>query len=382
MVKNMKKVTAIIIAALLLTACSNDSEEVKGVRASFEVRASAPWFIEAPHTNHFTRSWTPPTGYYSYEAISGQFEGHQSMEKTSIEAFFTQNNVTPQQGTFFYNEWSHSWKLSLEIKQTGDYCLYGFLPKDEATSSSIVPNVSYSNGAVMTLSGLSTVTPADICFIAGAKEGTDAETVEGLNTGKFVVNTKATGGENHNYIFLLFDHLYAAMLLRYTVDASYDNLRTIKLRKIELKALPDNDGNPVKAKQDAVITLQANNTGASPLVGEVVFTPDNNSADAELEPMYEGEVTLDTSVPVNFMGSFIPGSTAYFKVRTTYDVYDKKGTLLREGSEAENTIALRDLFEMSNVERGHMYSITFKVQPTYYYVLSGYDLNTPTMEIE
>ena len=366
---HLNKVTAMIIAALLLTACSNDSEEVKGVRASFEVRASAPWFIEAPHTNHFTRSWTPPTGYYSYEAISGQFEGHQSMEKTSIEAFFTQNNVTPQQGTFFYNEWSHSWKLSLEIKQTGDYCLYGFLPKDEATSSSIAPNVSYSNGAVMTLRGLSTVTPADICFIAGAKEGTDAETVEGLNTGKFVVNTKATGGENHNYIFLLFDHLYAAMLLRYTVDASYDNLRTIKLRKIELKALPDVNGIPVKAKQDAVITLQANNTGASPLVGEVVFTPDNNSADAD-------------SVPVNFMGSFIPGSTAYFKVRTTYDVYDKKGNLLREGSEAENTIALRDLFEMSNVERGHMYSITFKVQPTYYYVLSGYDLNTPTMEIE
>ena len=196
-----------------------------------------------------------------------------------------------------------------------------------------------------------------------------------------MVRAKATGGENKNYIFLLFDHLYAAMRLRYTVDTSYDALRTIKLRKIELKALPDVSGIPVKAKQNAVVTLQANTADASPLVGEVVFTPDDTSADAELEPMYEGEVTLTTGAPVNFMGSFIPGSTNYFKVRTTYDVYDKKGHLLREGSAAENTIALRDLFEMPNVERGHMYSITFKVQPTYYYVLSGYDLDMPTMVI-
>ena len=370
-----------MIIAALLAACSKDSEEERGQRVLFEARASAPWFMEAPHVEGTTRSWSPPTGYYSYEAINDQFEGHESMENTSIETFFTKDGEDPQQGTFFYDEWNSCWKLSIEIETTGDYCLYGFLPKDEATSSSIAPNGNYSNGAVMTLRGMSTVTPADICFIAGAKEGTDAETDNGLETGKFVVNTKATSGENHNYIFLLFDHLYAAMRLRYTVDASYDNLRTIKLRKIELKALPDVNGIPVKAKQDAVITLQTNNTGASPVVGNVVFTPDNSSADAELEPMYEGEVTLNTSTPVNFMGSFIPGSTNYFKVRTTYDVYDKKGNLLREGSEAENTIALRDLFEMPNVERGHMYSITFKVQPTYYYVLSGYDLNTPTMVI-
>ena len=141
-------------------------------------------------------------------------------------------------------------------------------------------------------------------------------------------------------------------------------------------------GTPVKAKQNAVITLQSNTTGDSPVVGSVVFTPDNSSADAELELLYEGEVALNTSVPVNFMGSFIPGSTAYFKVRTTYDVYDKKGNLLREGSTAENTISLRDIFQTATIERGHMFSITFTVQPTYYYVLSGYDLNTPTMEIE
>ena len=381
----MKYVTAMIMAALLLTACSQDSEREQGQRVLFEARASAPWFMETPHAAGTTRSWTPPTGYYSYEDINGQFEGHQSMENTSIEAFFTKDNLAAQQGTFFYDERNSCWKLSIDIEQTGNYCLYGFLPKNEATSSSIAANGTYTEGAVMTIRGLSTVTPADICFIAGAKDGTGAEAVEGLQTGQFVVNARATGpghSDNHNYIFLLFDHLYAAMRLRYTVDATYHNLRTIKLRKIEVKALPDVNGIPVKAKQNAVVTLQANDTGTSPLVGKVVFSPDNSSADAELEPMYEGEVTLNTSVPVNFMGSFIPGSTNYFMVRTTYDVYDKHDHLLREGSTAENTIALRNLFEMPNVERGHMYSITFKVQPTYYYVLSGYDLDTPAMTVE
>ncbi len=369
------------MAALLLASCSNDSDEDRGTRVTFEVRASAPWFTEVPHSA-VTRAWAPPTGYYTYEAINSQFEGHQSMQNTSIETFFTKNSNTPQQGTFFYDKRSSSWKLTMDIKETGNYYLYGFMPKDEAASASVAPNSTYGNGAVMTLRGLSTVTPADICFVIGAKEGLSNDDDNGLTSGKFMVNTQATNGNNHNYIFLMFDHLYAAMRLRYTIDANYEALRTVKVRKLELKALPDDDGMAVKAKQNAVITLEANNTSTSPVVGDIEFTPDNTSADAELEPLYEGEVALSTSVPINFMGSFIPSSTAYFKVRTTYDVYDKKGTLLREGSEAENTIALRDLFEMSNVERGHMYSITFKVQPTYYYVLSGYDLNTPTMEIE
>ena len=371
-----------IIAALLVTACSKDKEEDKGIRASFEVRASAPWFTQEQHISGNTRSWAPPTGYYSYEEINNQFEGHKSMENTSIETFFTKDGQAPQQGTFFYDQRNSSWMLTMKIEQTGNYNLYGFLPKNEAASSSIVANSSYSNGAVMTLNGLSTVTPADICFIVGAKDGATNDDDNGLATGQFVVNAKETNGSNKNYIFLLFDHLYAAMRLRYTIDASYDALRTVKVRKLEMKALPDNDGTPVKAKQNAVITLQSNDMGESPIVGNVVFTPDNSSADAEMEPLYDGEVTLSTSTPVNFMGSFIPASTAYFKVRTTYDVYDKQGNLLREGSTAENTISLRDIFGMSTIERGHMFSITFTVQPTYYYVLSGYDLNKPTMEME
>ena len=367
---------------LLLTSCSNDSEEAASQYVTFEGRPGIPSYIEEVRGSGTSRSWTPPTGYFSYDDINGEFEGRQSLENTSIETFFTQNGTAPQQGTFFYDERASTWKLSMNIKQSGNYFLYGFLPKNEAASASITPNGSYSNGAVLTINGLSTVTASDICAIVGAKDGLSADDDNGVTTGQFAIHAKTPGGTNHNYVFLLFDHLYAAMGLRFTIDANYAALRTIKLRKLELKAIANNDGVPIKAKQNAQVTLLSNDQGASPIVGDIIFTPDNSSADAEMEPLFEGEVQLNTAVPVNFMGSFIPGSTPYFKMRTTYDVYDKAGNLIREHTSAENTVSLRDIFEMSHIERGHMYYITFKVQPTYLYVLSDADLDNPSMIIE
>lgn len=366
-------------ALLLLTSCS-ETEEGAGQRVTFEARTCIPSFVNVERGGSNTRSWTPPTGYTTYDDLNGEFEGRESMLNTSIEAFFTKNGMAPQQGTFFYHQGSSSWRLSMDIESSGDYFLYGFQPKDEASTSSIAPNGTFENGAVMTMNGLSTVTTSDICVVVGAKDGVSSDEVNDLTTGNYVVNAKTTGTNNHNYIFLLFDHIYSAIGLRFKVDAQYNSLRTIKLRKLEMKALANGDGVPIKAKQNAVVTLQATNNGTSPIVGNIVFTPDNSSADAEMEPIYEGEVTLSTDVPVNFMGSFIPGSTNYFQLRSTYDVYDKAGNLVSDHKVAENTIDLRSIFSMSNILRGHMYYITFKIQPTYLNVLSNPDLDSPILK--
>lgn len=382
-----------IISALLLAACSKDEEAGMAADSQtgkdgsgmtvFELRSCMPSFEGEYPTSRTTRAWTPPTGYSTYDAINGVFEGRQSLLNTSIETFFTKDGSDPEQGTFYYDEYNSCWRLNMDLKEVGDYFLYGFLPKTEASSSSVAPNGTYSAGSVLTINGLGTVTPADVCVIVGAKDGISADNDNGLATGKFTVRAKPGVGDNHNYIFLLFDHIYSAVGLRFTVDATYNALRTIKLRKLEMKAVPDDGGAAVKARQNAQVTLLANNTGTSPIVGSVVFTPDNSSSDAEMQPLYNGaDVTLSNSVPVSFMGCFIPGSTNTFKVRTTYDVYDKAGNKIREGCTAENTISLRDIYGMSLVERGHMYYITFKVQPTYLYVLSDPDLDNPTMVVD
>ena len=79
----------------------------------------------------------------------------------------------------------------------------------------------------------------------------------------------------------------------------------------------------------------------------------------------------------------MPGQNTSFYLRSTYNVYDLKGNLVREGCEAVNTIDLRSLFKITatQLQRGHMYSVTLTVNPTYLYVLSEPDLDNPTVKI-
>jgi hypothetical protein len=72
----------------------------------------------------------------------------------------------------------------------------------------------------------------------------------------------------------------------------------------------------------------------------------------------------------------------YFKLRSTYDVFDKQENLIRQGCHAENTIDLRQHFGNEiNTMRGNRYSLTLTVQPTYLYMLSEPDLDDPTVTL-
>ena len=256
---------------------------------------------------------------------------------------------------------------------------------------------NYSNGAILTINGLSTITPSDVCVIIGAKDGSaeDDDTGSSDNIrvapGKFDV-TFNPGDNASNYIFLLFDHIYSSLRFRFTVDATYYALRRIRLTKLDLIAYADESGGGVKAKYDATITLRKNETGTSPIVGSIDFTPIGN-ANVDFTPLYEwngavntqehpdNEVVLSPDTPTNFMGSFVPGVNTYFKLRSTYDVFDIHGNLIRKECQAENTIDLRKKFEISGTMNGHCYSYTIKVQPTYLYILSEPDVDNPTVVV-
>jgi hypothetical protein len=195
-------------------------------------------------------------------------------------------------------------------------------------------------------------------------------------------------------VFLLFDHLYAALRFNFKVDDVYDALRTIKLRKLELVAYADDSGGGVWAKFNATVTLRQNTLGNSPIVGSVLYTADESSAYVAPVPLYEwdgtpntatdldNEVILNPDTPTQFMGCFVPGMNTYFKLRSTYDVYDKQENLIRQNCQAENTIDLRQLFSNDlTTMRGHCYSITMTVQPTYLYMLSEPDMDNPTVRV-
>ena len=396
------------LLALLLNACSDDSEEANKQYANFTVQSGSPGYEDNELAPAATRagdeptapvpvSWAPNTEqvkYYDYSDLNKVFEDQKNLVNKNIGVFFTKD--TPfddgkyyQEGTFFYRESKNEWNLTMDVS-LGAYYLYGFIPREDVASASIAPNPTYSDGAVLTLHGMNTVTPSDVCVIIGAKEGTAENTVTGLQAGSFLTNVASTvegegGGENH--IFLLFDHLYSALRFKFKVDEEYAALRTIRVRKLELIAYSDDSGGGVRAKYNATITLKKQDENASPIIGEVTFTPDNESSWVSPVPLFEGEVALSTTAPNEFMGCFVPGVNTYFKLRSTYDVYDTnttinpKGNLIRQNCKAENTIDLRKWFGNVTTRRGHSFSLTMTVQPTYLYMLSDPDLDNPTVTI-
>ena len=382
--------------ALVLVACSDDGDGLRQ-RTTFEAMPGATEYVEETETRATLATRTDPVWpapYKTYDQINNLFPNQKDLVHKSIGVFFTKDGQAPIEGTFTYR--NNSWHLTTEI-DANTYQLYGYIPKEDAASASIAANGTYSNGAILNLVGLRTLTPSDVCVIIGAK----SESAVGFTMGNFDVNIAAVtkGEKSSNKIYLLFDHIYAALRFNFKIDAEYAALRTIKLRKLELIAYGDDSGGGVKAKFNATITLQKT-AGTSPIVGNITYTPDESSANVAPVALYEwdenpaNDVVLDDEEPTNFMGTFVPGINTYFKLRSTYDVYEntsKSGEhiLLRQNCVAENTIDLREKFfaELEYVggkyysKRGHCYNYTITVHPTYLYVLSHPDLDNPSVSI-
>jgi hypothetical protein len=401
-----------LMGLMALMGCSDDTEQDGRHAVTFEAQPCATAFEgESDHVGSrafgwTTRGddetpsvgWTPPANYYLYTDahVYGLFAEQTDLFYKSIDVFFTRNDKAPMHGAFSYKKpvapaTTGTWRLNMDIEETDDYYLYGYIPKEVANSVSIAGNSSYSDGAVLTINGLKTVTHSDVCVIVGANNGPSDSNDGGIATGDFKVNAKRVvlGDDNtgsSNFIYMLFDHLYSALAFNFTIDATYNALRTIKVRKLELIGYGDVSGTNIKARYNVEVRLKSNTAGTSP-IQDVTFTPDGTSGNLAFEPIYEAMdgvgVTLDPNTPTDFMGCFVPGQNTNFVLRTTYDVYDKKGNLIRYGCMADNAIDLRSKFNTSGPLRGQLFKITIRVIPTYLYVLSEPDLeDNPTLRIE
>lgn len=406
--KKMKAIGLIgLIGPMGLIGCSDDAESGEKLLVNIEAQTCSTAFEEEEPGSEsrvqgsITRAWSLPDGYVTFASTfgtDGLFSAQKDLVNASIDAFFTSDAKGKQEGILYYKEVSSgdSWHLSnMEIEGGGTYQLYGYIPQEDADDADIEPyNGSYSNGAKLTIRGLNTVTASDVCVIIGAKDGSSKDDDTGVSdnirvrSGNFDVNFHS-GTSATNYIFLLFDHIYSSLRFSFKVDADYNDIRTIRLRKLELIAYASDAGGGVKAKYNATIYLRKNDIGVSP-IASVTFSPVSTSANVAPTTLYDGTETnggMDLSTtPSNFLGCFVPGINNYFKLRSTYDVYDKKGDLIREHCQAENTIDLRDKFvsymHTMNTMRGHCYTYNITVQPTYLYMLSDPDMDNPTIKVK
>ena len=356
----------ILQCLIFLNSCSD--ERIEPAANSVQIMTYVSWFDEETAV---TRAWEQPTGYTPYDPGN-----------KSIGFWFTQDAPeTVLKGYFFKNE--GKWHTDAVVEDPGLYYLYGYTPHLASIKGSITPGAEskYANGANLTLEDVPTVMPGDLCVVIGAKEGVDAEHDNGLRRGDFAYNAKiitGAGGGDGNYVFLLLDHLYAALRIRLRVDQDYDALRTIKLKKLELKT----QVGEVTSKQRTTIdvTLAANDGSSSPITS-IDYTPTGEDIEGGVEFWSSSGETITTSFSA-YIGHFMPSGINKLVLTSTYDVYDKQGNLVRNDCHAKNTMELSDLFsEQSTTRRGCRYTVNMTIKPTYLYMLSEPDLNNPTMTI-
>lgn len=402
-----------LISLIVLTGCSKDeapagtlsgtqSGEPTGT-AMAEVASYVTWFDEVvsknrtQEANKTNRAWAIPSGYVAYE------DGVQP-----IGIAFTRNGEDPtigtgtaespeyMIGTFFKS--GDKWRTSVEdIQPNTNYQLYGYIPASPAIKYSITdyngadgpngPNGEYSEGAIMTLQNVPTVMPHDLCVVIGAKHGYDREhdgNSDGTNRLRmgdfsFTTSSKTTG----NFVFLLFDHLYAALRVRITVHEDYNNLRTIKLKSLQLSTQAGET--KTRKKTDITVKLEANDGSASPITEIAYDQPDKYElieGGLEFWSSKDGE-ELKSDVYTECLGHFMPSDITTLILTSVYDVYDKKKNLIRKDCKATNTIVLQELLTgQIRAERGKRYTINLIVQPTYLYMLSEPDLDNPTVKVE
>ena len=378
-------------ALVLLTGCQSDgADTTPRQNPTMEMQAYATSYIDAmPAASTRAGEWVPSgfTLYTGHDDIRVAFtqvkEGVSSIAKC-YNPDIPGVNDKDAKGVFSFQD--SKWGSSFYLPQAGSYYLYGFMSNGGNLDNLTPAAEGYNAGATLNMTGLPTATSHDICVIVGVKKGVETPASSGnysgigIQVGQFGYTIDA--GQNH--VFLLCDHLYAALRLRIKVDETYHALRHIKLKKVWVKDCKNGEGNTLTSKSNAVISLLSNDTGASP-IQSLDFTNDgtNTVVDMEQSPLYDNTEGLDLTTEYKYVqGYMAPIGMTEFTLVSQYDVYDTNGNLIRENQTAENKIRISSLFTATtSLVRGTRYTLKLTVNPTYLYMLSEPDLDNPTIEV-
>ena len=262
---------------------------------------------------------------------------------------------------------NHIWTSRVVLQNQNDYFFYGYMPDVHATDATIAlkPDAAdFSTGAVITLTGLNGISPDDICIINGFKQYKPGESIPDMRdaVGQFAFAPAA--GDN---LYLLATHIYAGMKFQMKLDENYAKVRKIYLKS--LKVIPAQVAKTIKA----TITLSSDQPVQTQFEIEEAAT-----AQAIPAVLYEGAGKELTTTNQAFLACLCPTltqSTDYI-LETTYDVYDRKGNLIRQDQKAQNKLRTP-----SSLTAGQINIVNITVQPTYLYNLSDEDVGDPVLVI-
>lgn len=383
----------------LMGACNSElegPEEAKGV--FLRVMGYENEYVEVDAVTRATVSWQP----------SGYKESH---EYVTYGIFFTKSDGSVIKNRFRYGA-DEKWYMVEEVTAGDNYYLYGYMPYDAGEVTIAPPSDgTYADGADITFSNLNAAMTKDLCIITAAKDATRNEKpgepgkytyvlgngLDWIPPADFKCKIKAgVGDENKNTLFFLFDHLYAALHLGFRVDETYNQLRDIVIKRLELESYEDEACENLMHKLKTTVKLRANNTYTTPIVEDIVFEQDQaagfmekvliyNNPDAVWTNSDDRLPSLDNQnnkVYVEKSG-YIPksGTENFYKLTTTYDIYDTKGNLVRKDQSAVNVLSPKILFNQPQLLRGYKYTLRMTIAPTFLYMMSDDDLEFK-MDIE
>lgn len=327
-----------VIGLMLIAGCSSDSSGEQ------QTNNNQVLYITAYTTSYqdiAASRRAAPSGFTVYAPTTDFSVG-----------LFMMSSETPTPSVQYIRRSNNTWHSSILVKGGANYEIYGFMPRFDG----MTPTISKTDGTItMTLPNIDAVSAQDVCVITGVSDATANVTpVEG--------SFAYTGRSDVNNINVLMDHLFAAVSFNFSVDANFNNLRKIKLKKLELQATNE--------KATATVTLTSNNPGASP-VTTVSYSTSGTKATATFFESEAGEQLPIANIK-DYLCYFAPTLSNGEKLTllSTYDVYDRTGTkLIRKGCTATNKVP--NLY----TSRGERVTVNLTVNPTYIYQLSDADLD-------
>ena len=303
------------------------------------------------------------------------------MKGQSVQLFLDdgKSNPIPSDAVTYNGKTANSDDLfgnttTLKVKPGEDYHVFGFLPSnanaltEETNGNSSVTVNSETQTATMTIENLASLSTKDVCVVIGVK-GKLKEEDEKVVAGSFKYHAPEDTEEGFG-VSLLVDHLFAAIEFNMCVGATYNAIRTIKLKKVVMRSTN-------AKKVTAVITLTMNDEGTNLM--NVDFTPTETAQ--EETTLYESEdengTALDVNTPIEFRGFYSASLGSTLSIESTYDICDKDGNKIDENRKSVNNLSK----VLSNIARGKKVQLNLTVIPTYLYILSDNDPNNPTIVV-
>ena len=334
----------------LLSACTEDTADTDaGKDNQLVVMSYLPNFAEPGET----RVAAQPYGELHPESEAGA---------PTIGLFLTPSQ-TSRWSTLTYRG-NDQWASAVSVRKE-NYYVYGFMPTTAVESASVsAVETDYAKGAVLTLTGVNPVLATDPCVLVGIQQVPNAAAAKNLQRGVFDYEGKEKG---QNFAYLLFDHLYASVSFQLKVDADYNNMRTIKLKTLGLKTSS-------VGSENVTVTVRATTEDANPITS-LQFS---GSGESGTFVVFENEEGLELSTEEkSIVGYFAPTVGDGLKLVCTYDVYDKKGTPVRLNCSAENDLSAK----IRNIQSGEQVLLHLTINPTYLLVLSGPEVENPTITV-